>query len=118
MTTPSVSPCRRAGPLLFVSGQLGLGDAGLVPGGVAPETRQAIHNVAAVLEGHGATLADVVKSTVFLASMDDWPEMNKAYAELFGTPAPARSAVGSGLLLGARVEIEVVAYAPTTQDAP
>ena len=117
MTTPPMSPCRRAGELLFLSGQLGLGDAGLVPGGVAAETRQAIANIVSILTENGATLSDVVHSTVFLASMSDWPAMNEVYAELFGVPYPARSAVGVELIADARVEIEVVACSPGPQDA-
>lgn len=112
MTNPPLSSCRRAGDVLFVSGQLGLTEAGLVPGGVIAETRQAIGNLVAILSANGATLDDVVKSTVFLASMADWPAMNEVYSELFGTPYPARSVVGAELIAGARVEIEVVAHAP------
>lgn len=66
---------------------------------------------------HGATLADVAQSTVFIASMADWSAMNEVYAELFGAPYPARSAIGAELIDGARVEIEVVAYAPRPLDA-
>ncbi len=117
MSTSPFSPCRRSGDLLFVSGQLGLGDAGLVSGGAAAETRQAIRNIAAVLAEHRVTSADVVQSTVFLALMADWPAMNKVYAELFGTPYPARSATGAELTASARVESEGVAYAPRQLDA-
>ena len=111
MTIP-LSPSFRAGDLLFVSGQLGLGDAGLVPGGVVEETRQAIRNVAKVLAAHDAHLSDVVKTTVFLTSMADWPAMNEVYTELFAAPYPARSVVEVTLIGGALVEIEVIAHVP------
>lgn len=111
MTIP-LSSCRRAGDFLFLSGQLGLDGAKLLPGGIAAETRQTIHNISSVLAVHHAGLADVVKSTVYLASMADWPTMNEVYAELFHGPYPARSVVEAALAADARVEIEVVAYAP------
>jgi 2-iminobutanoate/2-iminopropanoate deaminase len=108
--TPPYSVTRRAGELVFVSGQLGRKDNQLVDGGVGPETRQALANVAAALGEHGLDFSHVVKCTVFLASMADWPAMNEVYAELFGSPYPARSAVGIELLDGALVEIEAIAY--------
>ena len=109
MISPPLSPYRRAGDLVFVSGQLGVVDGGLVPGGIADETRQTIRNLASVLTDAGASLGDVVKTTVFLASLADWPAMNEVYAEEFGTPFPARSVIEALLVAGARVEIEAVA---------
>lgn len=103
----------RVGDLLFLSGQIGNrpGTMELVPGGIGPETRQTMANIAAALERHGAGLEDVVKCTVMLADMAEWGAMNEEYVRAF--PAgqlPARSALGaSGLALGARVEIECVA---------
>lgn len=101
----------RAGGLLFVSGQIGLapGERALVPGGIAPETRQAIENIKRVLEAHGSSLDRVAKCTVFLADMAEWPKMNEVYVSYFAAALPARSALGSnGLAMGARVEIECI----------
>ena len=106
----------RVGELLFVSGQLGNrpGTLELVPGGIAAEARQTMENVRATLERHGASLANVVKCTVFLADMAEWRSFNAVYLEFFAPDRlPARSALGaSGLALGARVELECVAWSP------
>jgi len=105
------SPIVRAGEMLVVSGQVGVVDGSLVAGGVAAETRQAVANIAALLESEGASLADVVKTTVFLRHMRDFSIMNEAYAESFDGHRPARSAVAvSELPLVALVEIEAWAY--------
>jgi len=101
------------GPLVFLSGQLGNvpGTLALVPGGVRAEARQALDNIATVLRAQGLGLANLVRCTVMLADMADWPAFNEVYAEFFvGHPLPARSAFGcNGLALGARVEIECTA---------
>ena len=105
----------RAGDYLFLSGEIGRkpGTTELVPGGMAPEARQALENVRANLERHGASLDDVVKCTVFLADMKDWPAFNDVYRTFFTKSLPARSALGaSGLALGARVEVECLAVVP------
>lgn len=106
----------RVGELLFVSGQLGNrpGTLELVPGGIAAEARQTMENVKATLERHGASLADVVKCTVFLADMAEWRAFNAVYVEYFAPDRlPARSALGaSGLALGGRIELECVAWSP------
>lgn len=103
------SPIVVEGDWLVTSGQVGVGDDGqLARGGIKAETRQALANVRALLESEGASLADVVKTTVFLRHIDDWAAMNEVYAEEFGEHRPARSAIGvSGLPLGALVEVEV-----------
>jgi 2-iminobutanoate/2-iminopropanoate deaminase len=81
--------------------------------GVAEQTRQALANVAAVLGDCGASLGDVAKTTVFLVDMGDFPVMNEVYADAFAGHRPARSTVAvAALPLGARVEVEVWAYAP------
>ena len=100
-----------AGNLLFLAGQVGLDAAGtLVPGGVGPETRQAMENIRTVLERHGSSLDRVVKVTVMLADIGEWATVNAEYVKFFPGHLPARSAFGtSGLVLGARVEIECVA---------
>lgn len=97
----------RAGPFAICSGQIGLLDGSLVPGGVGGQLRQAVANLAALLFGDGLTLGDVVKTTVFLADIADYDAMNAVYTELFSDPRPARSAIGvAGLPRGAAVEIE------------
>ena len=110
----------RHGRLIYTSGQLGLDPAsGSLAAGEADvdtivlQTRQALDNLAAVLEAAGSSLADIVKTTVFLASMDDFGTMNGVYAEYFEGAPPARSTIGvAALPLGARVEIEAVAILP------
>jgi 2-iminobutanoate/2-iminopropanoate deaminase len=101
----------QVGNLLFLSGQLGVGEDGkVVPGGIGAETRQALANVRAVLERQGASLDRVVKVTVMLADIGEWAQMNVEYVKSFTGPLPARSAFGtSGLALGARVELECLA---------
>jgi 2-iminobutanoate/2-iminopropanoate deaminase len=105
----------RAGNMLYLSGQIGTlpGTTDLIPGGVAAETRQTLDNIRTVLEYAGSGLDRVVKCTVFLADIADYGEVNAVYAEFFASDPPARSAVaGSGLALGARVEIECLATVP------
>ncbi len=102
----------RAGDLLFLSGMLGIrpGTPGLVPGGIQPETRQALENIRAAVERHGAAMDRIAKCTVFLADVAEWAAMNEVYVEFFPAGKPARTALGvGGLPLGGRVEIECVA---------
>ena len=102
----------RSGGLLFCSGQVALDpESGrLVGDDVAGQTRRVFQNVRAVLDAAGVGLDAVVKTTVFLASMDDFGAMNAVYADAFGGHRPARSTVAvAGLPLGALVEVEVVA---------
>jgi 2-iminobutanoate/2-iminopropanoate deaminase len=105
-----------SGPLrlVYTSGQIGLDPKkNQLVEGVAAQTRQVLANLEAVLAAAGCTLADVVKTTVFLADMADFDEMNKVYGPAFGEPYPARSTIAAaGLPMGARVEIEVVAVRP------
>lgn len=113
MTAPvgPYTPIVRAGAWLVVSGQLGLRDGDLVSGGVQEQLRQALDNLAALLAGEGASLADVVKTTVFLRHMDDYDRMNETYVAAFGDHRPARSAVAvAGLPRGALVEVEAWAH--------
>lgn len=108
----------RLSDTLYVSGQLGIlpGSLTLVSGGVGPETRQTLENIKAILERHGSSLEQVVKCTVFLADIKEWPAFNEVYREFFKTNLPARSALGaSGLAFGARVEIECIAFVPATK---
>jgi 2-iminobutanoate/2-iminopropanoate deaminase len=108
------TPIVRAGDWLVVSGQLGrTGHGEFVPGGVGPQTTRAVQNIAGLLEQEGASLADVVKTTVLLHDIADYATMNDAYTAAFGEHRPARSAFGTGgLPLGGLVEIEAWAYAP------
>ena len=115
MTTPigPYSPIVEVDGWLLCSGQLGLVDGALVDGLVA-QTARSLENAEALLAGHGASLADVVKTTVFLADMADFAAMNQVYAKAFGDHRPARSTVAvAGLPLGGLVEIEVWARKPT-----
>ena len=101
------TPIVEAGSWLVLSGQVGQVDGTLVDGGVPAQVTQAIANMAALLEGHGASLTDVVKTTVFLVDIADYATMNEAYIAAFGDHRPARSAVAvAGLPLGALVEVE------------
>ena len=109
MTTPvgPYTPIVRAGEWLVTSGQIGLKDGAIVTGVVEGELRQAIANLDALLVSEGSSLADVVKTTVFLRHMSDYAPMNETYVDCFGDHRPARSAVGvAELPLGALVEIE------------
>jgi len=101
----------RVGSMLYLSGAMGIDDAGsLVPGGIETETRRALENIRSVLERHGSSMDRVIKCTVMLADMQEWAAMNRVYVEHFPANLPARSAFGaSGLALGGRVEIECVA---------
>jgi reactive intermediate/imine deaminase len=100
--------------MLYLSGQLGTDSTGrLVPGGIGPETRQALANIAGVLARHGSSLDRVVKCTAMLADMREWSAMNAVYTKVFTTHLPARSAFGTtGLALGARLELECMATLP------
>lgn len=100
-----------AGGFIFTAGQIGLvGDGGMIDGGVEEQTRQALRNLAAVLEAGGAGFGDVVKTTIFLKDMGDFPAVNAIYGELFGASAPARSTVEAARLpKDALVEIEAIA---------
>jgi len=114
MSTPvgPYTPIVRAGEWLVVSGQVGIDDDGdLVGGSIDSQLSQAVANMRRLLEGEGASLGHIVKTTVFLRHMSDYPEMNRVYVEAFGDHRPARAAVGvAELPLGALVEIEAWAY--------
>ena len=101
----------RVGDLVFTSGQLGADASGaLVGDDVAAQAEQALRNLAAILEAAGSGLDRLVKVTVFLVDIDDWPALNEAYGRLVPEPYPARSAFAvRDLPKGARVEIEAVA---------
>lgn len=100
-----------AGNTLYTSGQLGLiPDTGVLPEGVEAQARQALENLRAVLNAAGMDLADVVKTTVFLADINDFAAINAIYAEYFTGEAPARSCVQAAALpKGGLFEIEAIA---------
>ena len=102
----------KAGEFVFVSGQIPIvpKTGEFVAGGIAEQTKQVLTNLAAVLEAAGSGLDRVVKTTVFLADMKEFPGMNEVYATFFSAPPPARATVAAaGLPRAARVEIEAVA---------
>ena len=104
----------KVGELLFVSGQLPINPATgtFAEGGSKELTRQSLTNMKAILEEAGTSMANVVKTTVFLADMNDFAAMNEVYAEFFAAPFPARAAVAVKTLpKGALVEIECIAQA-------
>lgn len=114
------TPVRRAGNLLFVSGQVGIHPiTKLAEASIRQQTEQALNNLKDVLENEGARLDDIVKTTVFLTSMDNFEAMNSAYEKAFAAPRPARSTVGIQELprvgdVPLLVEIEAVACKETT----
>jgi 2-iminobutanoate/2-iminopropanoate deaminase len=102
----------QAGNFVFVSGQLPVDPATgeFAQGGIKELTRQSLTNIQHILKEAGLTMTDVVKTTVFLADMGDFADMNSVYAEFFQAPYPARSAVAIKTLpKNARVEIECIA---------
>lgn len=102
----------RVGEMLYLSGQMGTlpGTLSLVEGGMAEQARQALSNVERALQAQGYGLQHVVKCTVMLADMAEWPAFNTVYREFFKPPYPARSAFGVvALALGGSLEIDVVA---------
>ncbi len=102
----------RVGHLLFLSGQIGMlpGTKNLAPGGIQEEARQTMENIKAVLEANGSSMDRVIKATVMLADISEWPAFNEVYVTYFPGDKPARSAfAGSGLAFGARCEVEVIA---------
>jgi 2-iminobutanoate/2-iminopropanoate deaminase len=102
----------RAGNLLFASGQIPLDPAtgAVVDGDIPVQTRRVLDNIGAILKAAGASFDNVVRTTVYLADMNDFPAMNAAYATYFAAPAPARSTVQAARLpKDARIEIDVIA---------
>ncbi len=106
------SQATRVGHLIYTAGQLGLDPATmkLVDGGVAAQTEQALKNLGAILAEAGSSFDNVLKTTVFLSSIDDYGDVNAVYSKYFGESKPARSAFAvEALPLGGLVEIEAVA---------
>lgn len=115
----------RVGEMLYLSGQMGTvpGTLDIASGGIVAEARQTLSNIKHALQAQGYSLQHVVKCTVMLADIADWPAFNSVYREFFNAPYPARSAFGvTALALGGKLEIEVVAttgkgMAPLLKDA-
>lgn len=99
------------GNTLYIAGQEGTDDASkLAPGGIGPETKAALDNIAKVLKAAGFELKDVVSVTVYLADIHEFPDMNKVYKEVMPDPKPARATIQAAALVnGARVEIAAIA---------
>ena len=108
------SPAVRAGDFIFVSGQVPVDPATneLSSGDIKHETRVALNNVKLVLEGAGATLADVVSVGVYIGDGKDFAAMNEVYTEFFGAAKPARSTIVCGFAAEIKVEVDCVAYKP------
>ena len=104
----------RVGDMVFLSGQIGNRPDGKLPEGIEAQARQTMDNIGRILKGQGLGFGDVVKCTVMLDEMKDWPAFNKVYVTYFPDGKfPARSAFGAdGLALGALVEVECWAHAP------
>ena len=108
------SPARSAGDLLFLSGEIPMKPDGTIEqGSASAQTRQAMENLRKTLEKNGCTFDDVVKVTVYLKSMDDYPEMNETYRTYFTGEFPARECVGGlEIAFGSTLEISAIAYKP------
>jgi len=101
----------RVGDILYLSGVIGrkAGESAVVPGGIKPETRQAMENVKTLLETYGSSLDDVVKCMCMLGDISDYADMNEEYKKFFPENRPARSTFGVDLPLAAKIEIECMA---------
>ena len=108
------SPAVRAGDFIYVSGQgpVDTSNDRLSPGDIRHETRLVLGNIRKILEGCGASMADVVKCTVYLLDAGEFAAMNEVYAEFFGNEKPARTTVEARFVAPMRVEIDAIAYKP------
>ena len=114
---PVFSSAVRSGDFIFLSGALGaqpnVNPPQVIEGGIEAETRQTMENIITVLDAAGATLEDLIKCTVYLADIEDYAAMNAVYVQFMPAEPPARAALaGSGLALGALVEIDCIAAVP------
>lgn len=108
-----LSPAVRAGDTVYISGQVPVGPNGqIVEGGIEAQTKQVLENVKAALALAGATMEDVVKTTVWLEDARDFGRMNAIYATYFPKEPPARTTVESRLMIDIKIEVEAIAYAP------
>ena len=112
-TSLPFSEAVRVGNTVYLSGQMGIvpGEMRMAPGGIREQSRQTMENIKTTLEAHGMTMRNIVKCTVMLADISDWPAFNEVYRTFFDEGRfPARSAFGANALaLGGRVEVECVA---------
>ena len=113
MSLPALpfSKTRRAGGLIFLSGELPLAPDGSIPPGIGPQTDLALERIAATLASQGLSLSDVISCTVYLADKADFRAFNEAYARHFSDPLPVRTTVQAELMLDAGIEITVIAQA-------
>ncbi|HCH72730.1 reactive intermediate/imine deaminase [Ochrobactrum sp. RC6B] len=108
-----LSPAVRAGDTVYISGQVPVGPNGqIVDGGIEAQTKQVLENVKAALALAGATMEDVVKTTIWLEDARDFGRMNAVYATYFPKEPPARTTVESRLMIDIKIEVEAIAYAP------
>jgi 2-iminobutanoate/2-iminopropanoate deaminase len=110
---PAFAHAAVAGDQIYVAGMLGLTDdfSRVVDGGAGAETTQALRHVERILQACDATLADVVKVSVYMTDLGEWQEMNDAYVEVVGPQTPARIAIGcASLLFDAKLELDCIAY--------
>ncbi len=103
------SKTRRAGGLVFLSGELPLAPDGSIPAGIGPQTDLTLSRIAATLAVEGLSMADVVSCTVYLADKADFAAFNASYARHFTHPLPVRTTVQAELMLNAKIEIAVIA---------
>jgi 2-iminobutanoate/2-iminopropanoate deaminase len=110
------SPAVRAGDFIFLAGQVPVDPATdkIAPGDIRHETRLVLSNVKRLLEGVGASMADVVKVGVYLADGDEFAQMNTVYAEFFGDAKPARTTIVCKFMADIKIEIDCIAYSPKT----
>ncbi|MDM7852275.1 RidA family protein [Pseudochrobactrum kiredjianiae] len=108
-----LSPAIRAGDMIYISGQVPVGtDGKIIEGNIEAQTRQVLENIKSALALAGATLKDVVKTTIWLEDARDFGRMNAVYATYFPKDPPARTTVESRLMIDIKIEIEAIAYAP------
>lgn len=108
-----LSPAVRAGDMVYISGQVPTGpDGQIVDGGIEAQTKQVMENVKAALALAGASMEDVVKTTIWIEDARDFGRMNAVYATYFPKDPPARTTVESRLMLDIKIEVEAIAYAP------
>ena len=114
-----LSKAIRAGDFVFLSGQLGLDEQRRIAAGIEAQTQYCLRNIRALLALADVGLESVVKATVWLTDIADFPLFNRVYGAAFADSPPVRSTVCSALVLpGAKVEIEVLAYAPLAKTSP
>ncbi|KAB2678952.1 RidA family protein [Brucella tritici] len=108
-----LSPAVRAGDTVYISGQVPVGPNGqIVEGGIEAQTKQVLENIKAALALAGATMEDVVKTTIWLEDARDFGRMNAVYGTYFPKEPPARTTVESRLMIDIKIEVEAIAYAP------